>query len=295
MRKNGRWAGMPECRERRSKNGRSIRLSVDGKEKTMRSNTLNLKELLVASALLLASAGSAWATPHTVAVGPAGALTFSPAALNIAAGDTVTFTNDGTGFHNVSSDAGAVTTFRCANGCDGAGGDGAPSGAAWSATVTFPTAGTIAYHCEVHGSMGMIGSITVQGATGNVPITAGFTGAWYDPAQSGHGIFLEVLPNNLLLAAWYTFTPDGTQQAWFTGLGAITNDTAVVSADLTTGGRWIPNFDPTTVVNNPWGTLTFSFTDCNHGRVDFASTYQNYGTNHMDLQRLTQPVGLACP
>ena len=251
--------------------------------------------------LFLLAATSAWSAPHNVTVGGTTGgyysnpiLMFTPPNLTIAVGDTVTFTNAGGAPHNVHADD---NSFRCAQGCDGQGGDGTPSAALWSATVTFNQAGTFAYHCDIHGSMGMTGSVTVQAATlpGNIPITAGFTGAWYNPAQSGHGIFLEVLPNNLLLAAWYTFTPDGTQQAWFTGLGAITNDTAVVSADLTTGGRWIPNFDSTRVVNNPWGTLTFSFTDCDHGRVDFASTYGNYGTNHMDLQRLTQPAGITCP
>lgn len=116
--------------------------------------------LLLATSLLFGSA-SAWAANHTVAVGPGGTLIFSPANLSIVAGDTVTFTSDGTGIHNVASDAGAVTAFRCANGCDGAGGDGTPSGAAWSSTVTFPTPGTVGYHCEVHVSLGMVGTITV--------------------------------------------------------------------------------------------------------------------------------------
>ena len=39
------------------------------------------------------------------------------------------------------------------------------------------------------------------------PITAGFTGAWYDPNQSGHGLFIEVLPENRLLAYWFAFDP----------------------------------------------------------------------------------------
>lgn len=93
-------------------------------------------------------------------------LTFSPGNLTIAAGDTVTFRNGG-GFHNVVSDPGSVTTFRCANGCDGASGNGNLSSAAWSATVTFPTAGTIGYYCEAHGApngAGMSGTITVTGS-----------------------------------------------------------------------------------------------------------------------------------
>lgn len=105
---------------------------------------------------------SAWAVDHAVNVGDPNGLAFAPQTLNITAGDTVTFTNGG-GFHNVESDAGAVTAFRCANGCDGDGGNGAPSSAAWSATVAFPTPGTAGYHCEIHGAagQGMFGTINI--------------------------------------------------------------------------------------------------------------------------------------
>jgi hypothetical protein len=61
-----------------------------------------------------------------------------------------------------------------------------------------------------------------------------------------------------------------------------------------TGGRFLPNFDPARIVNNPWGTLKFTFSDCNHGTVDFDSV-RGYGSGSMTLTRLTKPVGLACP
>jgi plastocyanin len=114
-------------------------------------------------ALLLPTAATA-ATNHVVTA--LSNLTFSPSNLTITAGDTVTFKNGG-GFHNVASDPGAITTFRCASGCDGAGGNGNLSSAAWSATVAFPTAGTAAFHCEAHGAaggVGMSGRITIQPA-----------------------------------------------------------------------------------------------------------------------------------
>src|SRR4249919_3874948 len=94
----------------------------------------------------------------------ASGMSFSPKNLAINAGDTVTFQNNG-GLHNAASDGGSVTMFRCANGCDGAGGNGAPSSGAWSATVTFPTAGTVRYYCEIHGApggIGMAGTITIS-------------------------------------------------------------------------------------------------------------------------------------
>ena len=113
---------------------------------------------------LAAVASSAFAADHTVTAGGTG-LVFTPSTLTINVGDTVTFVNGG-GFHNVKSDTNSVTAFRCANGCDGdgMGGNGDPSGVLWSSTVTFPTAGSAPFHCEVHGfdgGSGMSGTITI--------------------------------------------------------------------------------------------------------------------------------------
>lgn len=97
----------------------------------------------------------------------AGPFRFEPAELTIAPGDTVTFVNGG-GFHNVVSDPGAIVSFRCADGCDGDGGNGDPSSADWSATVAFPEVGSAPYYCEIHGApgnVGMAGLITVAEET----------------------------------------------------------------------------------------------------------------------------------
>ncbi len=90
--------------------------------------------------------------------------TFFPANLTIEVGDTVTFVNVG-GFHNVAANDGS---FRCANGCDGNGGSGAP-GTGWSFNLTFNDPGTIGYHCQPHQALGMTGTITVQTAANDEP------------------------------------------------------------------------------------------------------------------------------
>jgi plastocyanin len=117
---------------------------------------------------------SAYAGDHVITARPN--LTFDPPTLQINVGDTVTFMNDPLhpGFHNVDSDTNSVTAFRCANGCDGdgAGGNGDPSGETWTATVTFPTAGTAPFHCEIHGGnggVGMSGTITIVSGGGGSP------------------------------------------------------------------------------------------------------------------------------
>jgi len=128
-----------------------------------------------------------------------------------------------------------------------------------------------------------------------VSIDASFSGSWFDPDQSGHGLMVEVLPDNHLLALWFAFSPDGTQQSWLGGVGTYTGNAATITdVALPVGGRWIPHFDPTKVVREPWGKLTFTFSDCNHGTVDFTSTL-GYGSGSMNLTRLTMPAGLSCP
>jgi hypothetical protein len=129
---------------------------------------------------------------------------------------------------------------------------------------------------------------------GAVAIGPGFTGVWFDPAQNGHGLFVEVLPGQRVLVAWVTFDPVGNQ-AWFLGTGTYSGNTATVTAvDQPTGGRWIPNFDPSRIVHNAWGALVLAFTDCNHGSVAFDST-AGHGRGSMTLTRLILPAGSTCP
>ncbi|HTS22813.1 MAG TPA: hypothetical protein VMN79_13495 [Casimicrobiaceae bacterium] len=145
---------------------------------------------------------------------------------------------------------------------------------------------------------GMHGTVQARATTAPAPVSIGpgFTGAWYDPAQSGHGLFIEVLNNNSLLAWWFTFNPAGTEQSWFGGVGTYSGNTATITGVIqTTGGRWIPNFDPSKLTQIPWGALTFTFTDCNNGRVDFNSPVAGYAAGSMTLSRLTLPAGLSCP
>jgi len=145
------------------------------------------------------------------------------------------------------------------------------------------------------GALGVYFQIQQTEATAAVPITPAFTGAWYDPNQSGHGLLIEVLPENRILAYWFTFDSEG-KQAWFGGDGVIEGDIAFIHAMQGNGGKWIPNFTPSEFQQFPWGNLTLTFMDCNHGHVDFAGNGDPplWGVGRMDLTRLTMPAGLGC-
>ena len=108
--------------------------------------------------LLLVCTTTALATNWNVQVGGS-QLAFSPQTVVIQPDDTVTWINLG-GRHNVTADNGL---FRCANGCDGMGGNGAPSSLIWRASLRFDTPGRYGYFCEPHGQpgAGMYGTVIV--------------------------------------------------------------------------------------------------------------------------------------
>ena len=125
------------------------------------------------------------------------------------------------------------------------------------------------------------------------PIDEGTTGAWFDPLQAGHGLFVETLSDNRMLAWWFSFDADGNQ-AWFGGVGTYQGNVATIPFTQTQGGRFIPNFDPAQVSNPAWGTVTLRFDGCDQGSLEFDSVVAGFGSGSMPLTRLSRPVGLAC-
>ncbi|UXI66727.1 cupredoxin domain-containing protein [Tahibacter amnicola] len=224
---------------------------------------------------------------------------YVPARVTITLGDTVTFYNAG-GLHNVVAEDGS---FRCANGCDRAGGSGTPSSAAWRATVLPTEAGTIDYYCQVHGmpvggyggGVPMRGSIVVQPPDTPVVLDAAYSGNWYDPAQNGHGIQLEYLGNNVVTAFWFTFDNAGNQ-VWLNGAGTADGHRVQISTARVIGGRFPPNFNPALVQSTSWGTLTLTFASCQSARLDWTTTDPAFTpSGFMNLTRLTQVSGTSCP
>ena len=125
---------------------------------------------------MLTLAGSASlapaATTHDVIVGGSnGEMTFTPADITIAKGDSIHFENAG-GIHNVRADD---DSFWCALDCTL---HRQPSGQPWQVSRTFNQVRTIGYYCEAHGNLsgGMRGSITVI-----EPVDAVFSDGFDDP------------------------------------------------------------------------------------------------------------------
>jgi streptogramin lyase len=147
----------------------------------------------------------------------------------------------------------------------------------------------------IDSSANKIGKLTLS----TTPTLGGnMSGSWYDPTQSGQGFQLEFTDQaNTAVAVWYTFAPDGSGQRWIYAQGSYdsTKDTVTLPAIEPTGAMFAPNFNSNDITNVPWGTLTFTFTDCNHGTASWNSTLPGYGSGVMSLTRLTRIKGTTCP
>jgi hypothetical protein len=130
------------------------------------------------------------------------------------------------------------------------------------------------------------------------------SGSWYDPSQSGHGFQIELTSEinassgkPIMVATWYVYTPDGKGQTWVYAQGDYdpTSSTVTLPAVLLTGAKFPNNFNSNDLKQTPWGTLTFSFTDCNTGVVSWNSLLSGYGSGTMPISRLTHVRGTSCP
>ncbi|HKJ16036.1 MAG TPA: hypothetical protein VJ984_01640 [Xanthomonadales bacterium] len=125
-------------------------------------------------------------------------------------------------------------------------------------------------------------------------VTPVVSGAWFDPSHDGEGWLLEILPDGRALAAWFSYDPQG-KQAWFYNVGSVEGDTITFELLLPSGADFGPGFDSDAMNYPTWGTVTFTFSDCNTAAVNYASEIEGYGNGTLEVSRLTQLSGLACP
>ena len=118
------------------------------------------------------------------------------------------------------------------------------------------------------------------------------SGAWYDPAVSGQGLLIDVVPSeNLIFAAWFTFASDGASgdpavgQRWYVMSQLYSPPDAMtmpfVNLYEVPGGAFAQGGDAEA---EQIGSTTFTFTSCDTLVLDYGFYGGQPGTLH--LQRI---------
>ena len=137
--------------------------------------------------------------------------------------------------------------------------------------------------------------------TGDAGINGGITGLWSDPANPGHGLVLQVIgsgdADNLpysTVAYWNVFTPQGAQlNLWGIGEVAANASSVTVPVNTSTGGNFPPASSGSAQVQS-FGTLAFTFTDCNTATMAVTTTRAGYANTTVPLKRLTNTADVPC-
>lgn len=124
-------------------------------------------------------------------------------------------------------------------------------------------------------------------------IRADFSGNWFNPDQSGHGLQLEVLDDGRAVIAWYTFDRDGNP-LWLFGTGYLQD--LQIDAELTelTGGRPPALWNEADLSAIPWGQIELELDTCNTAILRWDSVHPDFGSGELLLKRLTRLQGMRC-
>ena len=103
-------------------------------------------------------------------------------------------------------------------------------------------------------------STNAEAAESPMLINYGVSGSWYEPATSGQGLVIDILPlNNLLAAYWFTYPVQGGAREWYLATGDINGDSVELTIYRTENGV----FDEISMVEtNAVGTAQLEFLSC---------------------------------
>jgi hypothetical protein len=129
------------------------------------------------------------------------------------------------------------------------------------------------------------GCNTINEILAAVPLlkmNAGLNDAWYDPETDGQGFFITVFPDlNAVSLAWFTYdtelpAEDATANLgdpghrWFTAVGPIEGNQAIMQIEMTSGGLFdTPTEIQRTELPGSDGTIILTFNSCYSGTVEY--------------------------
>ena len=143
----------------------------------------------------------------------------------------------------------------------------------------------------------------------DVSIRPSWSGSWFNPEQSGHGINVQNLDDERTVIYWYTYDLEG-KPFWLEALGVNSEvelyeggilglDPPGIKVEATAyhhEGMIHGEFDPATNNRQEWGTivLVFPYDMCDFASMEWHPVMAGFSHGSTWLQRLTTLNGLDC-
>lgn len=119
-----------------------------------------------------------------------------------------------------------------------------------------------------------------------------FNGTWFNPAQSGHGLTIEVVDHERAVALWYSYDPAGRPLTLY--LDGRIDGRRIVATVFAPSGMRFGEFDPATLQLPAWGEVSIEFSSCEQALLRYAGALPEYGRGEFPLQRLVHAAPRSC-
>ncbi len=142
--------------------------------------------------------------------------------------------------------------------------------------------------------LALLGLLCV-GQLAHAQLPAGMSGAWYNPAQSGHGLSVEIHSATRAIVFWMVYDPDGNPVHLYID-GQVGPRSIAGRAYLSRGMRF-GSFDRSEFASELWGDVALEFEDCDTAELHYDANGPagaGYGEGSLPLQRLIGLHGQSC-
>jgi hypothetical protein len=133
-------------------------------------------------------------------------------------------------------------------------------------------------------------------ANADIALQPGISGSWVVQGD-GQGALINVADVNgdtVFVVSWYTYL--NGQQVWMIGSTSISDNSTRVTVPVQTanGAEFGAAFLSNDINTINWGTLTFEFSSCDTGTMQYKSDLPEFSSGSLSLTRLTNTKGLVC-
>jgi hypothetical protein len=145
-------------------------------------------------------------------------------------------------------------------------------------------------------SIMLAGLFLPQLANADIALQAAISGSWIIQGD-GQGALInvaEVGGTSVFVVSWYAYL--NGQQVWLLGSQPVPSNSTLITVpvQISNGTGFGANFVSGNVNRTNWGSLTFNFSSCNTGTMQYNSNLSEYGSGVLTLTRLTNTQGLVC-
>jgi hypothetical protein len=121
----------------------------------------------------------------------------------------------------------------------------------------------------------------------------GISGAWFNPAQSGHGLSISLVDEaRRAVVIWHVYDPAGAPLTLY--IDGVVQGREIVGPAYAPRGMRFGEFDPATVELPEWGEVSLRFDDCRNATLSWDAQAEGYTDGSMAIQPLVSIDSLSC-